>query len=85
MTKHALNLMKKDPSLKAAIVNISSIEGIGANPFHAAYAASKAIAALHILLSSMANGIRCNSVAWVGLTPLLMKSYLINTKIEMRR
>ncbi len=71
MTKHALNLMKKDPSLKAAIVNISSIEGIGANPFHAAYAASKAaIAAFthNTALEYGQYGIRCNSVApgWIN-------------------
>ena len=43
--KHAAPLMQC--SSKAAIINISSIEGLGANPLHAAYAASKgAVASL---------------------------------------
>ena len=53
-----------------AIVNIGSIEGLGANPGHAAYAASKA--GLHGLTRAIAvdhgkDGIRCNAVApgWI--------------------
>ncbi len=52
------------------IVNIGSIEGLGSNPGHAAYCASKA--GLHALTRALAvdhgaEGIRCNAVApgWI--------------------
>lgn len=55
---------------KGRIVNIGSIEGLGANPKHAAYCASKA--GLHGLTRAVAvdhghEGIRCNAVApgWI--------------------
>lgn len=55
---------------KGAIVNIGSIEGLGSNPNHAAYCASKA--GLHGLTRAVAvdhgaEGIRCNAVApgWI--------------------
>lgn len=61
------------PHLRAAqgsIVNIGSIEGLGSNPSHAAYCASKA--GLHGLTRAVAvdhgsEGIRCNAVApgWI--------------------
>lgn len=61
------------PHLRAtrgSIVNIGSIEGLGANPAHAAYCASKA--GLHGLTRAVAvdhgaEGIRCNAVApgWI--------------------
>lgn len=61
------------PHLRAtrgAIVNIGSIEGIGCNPHHAAYSATKA--GLHgltraIAVDHAAEGIRCNAVApgWI--------------------
>ncbi|MCT4654438.1 MAG: SDR family oxidoreductase [Cohaesibacter sp.] len=62
------------PSMRArgggAIVNIGSIEGLGANPGHGAYCASKA--GLHGLTRAIAvdegkDGIRCNGVApgWI--------------------
>lgn len=61
------------PHLRAArgaIVNIGSIEGLGSNPQHAAYSASKA--GLHGLTRAVAvdlgrDGIRCNAVApgWI--------------------
>jgi meso-butanediol dehydrogenase / (S,S)-butanediol dehydrogenase / diacetyl reductase len=61
------------PHLRAtrgAIVNIGSIEGIGCNPQHAAYSATKA--GLHGLTRAIAvdhgaEGIRCNAVApgWI--------------------
>ncbi len=61
------------PHLRAsrgAIVNVGSIEGLGANPGHAAYCASKA--GLHgltraIAIDHGAEGIRCNAVApgWI--------------------
>ena len=53
-----------------AIVNVGSIEGLGSNPGHAAYSASKA--GLHGLTRAVAvdhghEGIRCNAVApgWI--------------------
>lgn len=56
--------------VKGAIVNIGSIEGIGCNPQHAAYSATKA--GLHGLTRAIAvdhgaEGIRCNAVApgWI--------------------
>ena len=55
---------------QGSIVNIGSIEGLGANPGHAAYCASKA--GLHGLTRAVAvdhgpEGIRCNAVApgWI--------------------
>ena len=66
LIKHAL------PHLKGAgaIVNIGSVEGLGANPGHPAYAASKA--GLHGLTRAIAvdhgpDGVRCNAVApgWI--------------------
>lgn len=72
MTKHGLELLKKgqDP----AIVNISSIEAMGANPTHSAYAASKgAVSSFthNTALEYGAHGIRCNAIApgWIN-TPL---------------
>mgnify|MGYP001200292272 CR=1 FL=1 len=68
MVKHLLPLMegRDDP----AIVNIGSIEGLGANARHASYVASKA--GVHGLTRALAVdlgpvGIRCNAVApgWV--------------------
>lgn len=66
LIKHAL------PHLKGggAIVNIGSIEGLGSNPRHGAYCASKA--GLHGLTRAVAvdhgpDGVRCNAVApgWI--------------------
>lgn len=61
------------PHLRAAggaIVNVGSIEGLGSNPRHAAYCASKA--GLHGLTRAVAvdhgaEGVRCNAVApgWI--------------------
>ncbi|MGO4166238.1 SDR family NAD(P)-dependent oxidoreductase [Novosphingobium sp. YAF33] len=55
---------------QGSIVNVGSIEGLGANPGHAAYCASKA--GLHGLTRAVAidhghEGIRCNAVApgWI--------------------
>ena len=55
---------------RGSIVNIGSIEGLGSNPEHAAYCASKA--GLHALTRAVAidhggEGIRCNAVApgWI--------------------
>lgn len=55
---------------RGSIVNIGSIEGLGSNPGHAAYCASKA--GLHgltraVAVDHSAEGIRCNAVApgWI--------------------
>ena len=72
LTKYALPWLKKSARKKgaAAIVNIGSIEGLGANPNHAAYCATKS--GLHGLTRAIAtdhgeDGIRCNAVApgWI--------------------
>lgn len=70
--KHAAPLMRRRGG--GAVVNIGSIEASGANPLHAAYAASKG--AVHSLTRNMAlelgdDGIRCNAIApgWID-TPL---------------
>ena len=67
MIKYAIPALIKS---KGSIVNIGSIEGIGANPKHAAYCASKA--GLHGLTRAIAidhghDGVRCNAVApgWI--------------------
>ena len=67
LTKFALPHLRK---AQGNIVNIGSIEGLGSNPQHAAYCASKA--GLHRLTRAVAidhgaEGIRCNAVApgWI--------------------
>ncbi|MBS1255802.1 MAG: Dihydroanticapsin 7-dehydrogenase [Deltaproteobacteria bacterium] len=66
LIKHSLPLLRGH----GAIVNIGSIEGLGSNPRHPAYCASKA--GLHGLTRAVAvdhgpEGIRCNAVApgWI--------------------
>lgn len=68
LIKHSLPAMQAQRA--GAIVNIGSIEGLGSNPSHAAYCASKA--GLHALTRAVAvdegsAGIRCNAVApgWI--------------------
>ena len=92
-TKYALELMKKESSKNPSIVNISSIEGLGANPLHASYAASKAAVKAftrNTALEYGQYGIRCNSVApgWIN-TPFnekLLNQYpdrnAVNAEIE---
>jgi meso-butanediol dehydrogenase / (S,S)-butanediol dehydrogenase / diacetyl reductase len=67
LTKAALPHLR---ATRGSIVNIGSIEGIGCNPHHAAYSATKA--GLHGLTRAVAvdhgyEGIRCNAVApgWI--------------------
>lgn len=67
MIRAALAPLRKT---KGSIVNIGSVEGLGSNPTHAAYCASKA--GLHGLTRAVAvdhgaEGIRCNAVApgWI--------------------
>ncbi|WP_306116164.1 MULTISPECIES: SDR family NAD(P)-dependent oxidoreductase [unclassified Roseovarius] len=71
LTRHAMPLLKDGGG---AIVNVGSIEGLGSNPRHPAYCASKA--GLHGLTRAVAvdhgpEGVRCNAVApgWID-TPL---------------
>jgi meso-butanediol dehydrogenase/(S,S)-butanediol dehydrogenase/diacetyl reductase len=71
MTKHAFALMSNGISKGPAIVNISSIEGLGANPMHAVYGASKgAVASFthNTALEYGPHGIRCNAIApgWIN-------------------
>ncbi len=68
MIKAAMPALKKSPC--ASIINVGSIEGLGSNPRHPAYCASKA--GLHGLTRAVAvdhgaDGIRCNAVApgWI--------------------
>jgi meso-butanediol dehydrogenase / (S,S)-butanediol dehydrogenase / diacetyl reductase len=67
MIKAALPRLR---ATRGSIVNVGSIEGLGCNPHHAAYSASKA--GLHGLTRAVAvdhgrEGIRCNAVApgWI--------------------
>lgn len=67
LTKAALPHLR---ATRGAIVNIGSIEGLGVNPHHAAYSATKA--GLHgltraVAVDHAAEGIRCNAVApgWI--------------------
>jgi len=67
LTKYAMPFLRK---VGGSIVNIGSIEGLGSNPQHAAYCASKA--GLHGLTRAVAidhgvDGVRCNAVApgWI--------------------
>jgi len=71
LMRHAMPLLKQGGG---AIVNVGSIEGLGSNPRHPAYGASKA--GLHGLTRAVAvdhgpDGVRCNAVApgWID-TPL---------------
>jgi len=68
LTKYAVPFMRERGG--GAIVNIGSIEGLGSNPQHSAYCASKA--GLHGLTRAVAvdygkDNIRCNAVApgWI--------------------
>lgn len=72
LTAPFLLIKHATPHLKGngAIVNVGSIEGLGSNPRHAAYCASKA--GLHALTRAVAvdagpQGIRCNAIApgWI--------------------
>ena len=70
-TKHVLPLMRAEGAQHPTIVNISSIEGLGANPLHSVYAASKAAVAAfshNTALEYGPYGIRCNAVApgWIN-------------------
>lgn len=71
LMRHGMEMLRKSGG---AIVNVGSIEGLGNNPCHPAYGASKA--ALHGLTRAVAvdhgpDGVRCNAVApgWID-TPL---------------
>lgn len=71
------------PHLRArgggSIINIGSIEGLGANPGHAAYSASKA--GVHGMTRALAvdlgaDGIRCNAIAPGWIASELSESYI---------
>ena len=71
LIRHAMPMLRAS---QGAIVNVGSIEGLGNNPRHPAYGASKA--GLHGLTRAVAvdhgpDGVRCNAVApgWID-TPL---------------
>ncbi len=71
LIRHAMPILKRGGG---TIVNVGSIEGLGSNPRHPAYCASKA--GLHGLTRAVAidhgqDGVRCNAVApgWID-TPL---------------
>ena len=69
MTKYGFELLSRADG--GAIVNISSIEALGANPTHSAYAASKgAVSSFthNTALEYGAHGIRCNAIApgWIN-------------------
>jgi len=89
MTKHAFSLMTNGVSQNPAIVNISSIEGIGANPNHGVYGASKgAVASFthNTALEYGPHGIRCNAIApgWIN-TPFnakFLEQYPDQTKVK---
>ena len=77
MTKALLPQLRADGG--GAVVNIGSIEGIGSNPLHTAYSASKA--GVHGLTAAMAVdlgplGIRCNAVAPGWIDTALNRDYL---------
>ncbi|PVZ41221.1 SDR family NAD(P)-dependent oxidoreductase [Pseudomonas sp. CC120222-01a] len=62
-----------------SVINISSIEGLGANPLHTAYCTSKA--GVHGLTRALAvdlgtEGIRCNAIAPGWINSALSKAYL---------
>lgn len=62
-----------------SIINIGSIEGLGVNPHHAAYCASKA--GVHGMTRAMAvdlgpHGIRCNAIAPGWVASELSETYL---------
>ena len=72
---------------KGSIVNVGSIEGLGSNPGHAAYCASKA--GLHGLTRAVAvdhgpEGIRCNAVApgWID-TDMTVSNFTLNRQDVM--
>ena len=71
LIREALPHLRK---VKGNIVNVGSVEGLGSNPLHSAYCASKA--GLHGLTRAVAvdhgpEGIRCNAVAhgWIDTEP----------------
>jgi NAD(P)-dependent dehydrogenase (short-subunit alcohol dehydrogenase family) len=66
---------------RGSIINIGSIEGLAANPAHAAYCATKA--GLHGMTRAMAvdlgaDGIRCNSIAPGWINSDLSENYLLS-------
>ena len=77
LTQAALPHMRKRGG--GSVINIGSIEGLGANPGHAAYCASKA--GIHGMTRAMAvdlgaDNIRCNAIAPGWIASELSETYL---------
>ncbi|MEM9464938.1 MAG: SDR family oxidoreductase [Actinomycetota bacterium] len=77
MTKALLSRLTANGG--GAVVNIGSIEGIGANPLHTAYSASKG--GVHGLTAAMAVdlgplGVRCNAIAPGWIDTALNRDYI---------
>lgn len=77
LTQAALPYLRRHG--RGSIINIGSIEGLGANPQHTAYCASKA--GLHGMTRAMAtdlgpDNIRCNAIAPGWISSDLSESYL---------
>lgn len=86
-TKHGFSLLCQ--SGEGAIVNISSIEGLGANPLHSVYGASKGAVSSFTHNTALEYGphnIRCNAIApgWIN-TPFnekLLAQYPDREKVD---
>lgn len=89
MSRQAFPLLAVVGLSGSAIINISSIEGRGANPLHSAYAASKAAVAAFTHNTALEFGphnIRCNAIApgWIN-TPFneaLLAQYPDRAKVD---
>ena len=80
LMKYAMPFLRDS---KGAIVNVGSIEGLGSNPRHPAYGASKA--GLHGLTRAVAvdhgpDGVRCNAVAPGWIDTLLNQDFIASLK-----
>ena len=87
LTKRAVPLMRSRGG--GSLINIGSIEGIGSNPGHPAYSASKA--GIHGFTAAVAvdhgrDGIRCNAIApgWINsdLSEIYLESMPDSTRIR---
>lgn len=79
VTKHAMPHLRRSGT--ASIVNIGSIEGLGSNPGHPAYSASKA--GIHGFTAAIAvdhgrDGVRCNAIAPGWISSDLSETYIEN-------
>ena len=79
VTKHSMPHLKRSGA--GSIVNIGSIEGLGSNPGHPAYSASKA--GIHGFTAAVAvdhgrDGVRCNAIAPGWISSNLSEIYIEN-------